>query len=387
MRIVTALLLLPLVLYGCSGTGSSGGGTSASFISVTPDVIRKLEEDRQPPAEALMDQFLPLTESKTSTYRTGAGDRLYIAISTTDETGALKRIYPPTVTNMRAFLKTVPEHGGISLPYLDRVDVLNKTATEIESDLKQAYADARIYTELLVEVEIAEFRSQAVNITGGVKEPGTYYLDDKGSQTLVSAIMMAGGFKPNADASQVAVHHADGSRDFVNLNTVIREGNVAHNIPLAGGDIIYVPDNSREYVYVLGEVRYPRIERLDNGDVTALKAIAQASGVNHGFASMSNIYVVRGYPTRKAIAHLRKSNTGSYPVTEAQERNIRVYSLDMSQPEMLAMAEQFPLQSRDIIYVATSPLGEWSRFISMLLPSSLNNIIVSGVSVDDELDQ
>ena len=48
-----------------------------------------------------------------------------------------------------------------------------------------------------------------------------------------------------------------------------------------------------------------------------------------------------------------------------------VYQLDASNALALVLADQFPLQSRDIVYVTAAPIARWNRLVQQLLPTIL----------------
>jgi polysaccharide export outer membrane protein len=41
----------------------------------------------------------------------------------------------------------------------------------------------------------------------------------------------------------------------------------------------------------------------------------------------------------------------------------------------LAMAESFELQPKDIVYVAATPLANWNRTLSLLIPGALTSAV------------
>jgi polysaccharide export outer membrane protein len=47
-----------------------------------------------------------------------------------------------------------------------------------------------------------------------------------------------------------------------------------------------------------------------------------------------------------------------------------VYHLDAASPVALALAEDFELQPKDVVFVDATSLVRWSRVISLLLPTS-----------------
>jgi polysaccharide export outer membrane protein len=66
-------------------------------------------------------------------------------------------------------------------------------------------------------------------------------------------------------------------------------------------------------------------------------------------ANTSQIYVIRN------------TSQAGYPA---------VFHLNASSPTALALAETFPLQPRDVIYIDPVPLVNWNRIVSLIVPSA-----------------
>jgi polysaccharide export outer membrane protein len=52
-----------------------------------------------------------------------------------------------------------------------------------------------------------------------------------------------------------------------------------------------------------------------------------------------------------------------------------VFQLDARVMGSMAMAESFELQPKDIVYVAASPLANWNRNLSLLIPGALTSAV------------
>lgn len=52
-----------------------------------------------------------------------------------------------------------------------------------------------------------------------------------------------------------------------------------------------------------------------------------------------------------------------------------VYQLDAEQTGALALAEGFELEPKDVVYVAATPLTNWHRTISQILPGALSQAV------------
>ncbi len=110
------------------------------------------------------------------------------------------------------------------------------------------------------------------------------------------------------------------------------------------------------HVYVLGEVGAQGMQALTDKPLSIMEALSAAGGINPSSADPSHIYVVRG----------------SYLQPD-------VFWLNAQTPQTLMIAEHFPLQENDIIYVPSSMLSPWNAFINQVLPQFSTYYTIKGL--------
>ena len=89
--------------------------------------------------------------------------------------------------------------------------------------------------------EISELESK-VYLFGELRKPGLYAF--KGQMDLLAAISKAGGYTDDAALGSVMVFRGDPARPeaiTVNLERLLKEGDLSQNMPLQKGDIVFVP--------------------------------------------------------------------------------------------------------------------------------------------------
>jgi len=52
-----------------------------------------------------------------------------------------------------------------------------------------------------------------------------------------------------------------------------------------------------------------------------------------------------------------------------------VYQLDARAPGAMAVAEEFELDPKDVVYVAPTSLANWHRAVSLIFPSELSSAV------------
>jgi polysaccharide export outer membrane protein len=108
-------------------------------------------------------------------------------------------------------------------------------------------------------------------------------------------------------------------------------------------------------VFVSGEVNAPRALTMRNGRLTLNEALGETGGISPVSGDASQVYVIR-----------------------RNQDEPTVYRLDANAPGAMALAEGFELQPKDVIYVAATPLMNWHRTISALLPGALSSAVSAG---------
>lgn len=251
----------------------------------------------------------------------------------------------------------VGSDGAIFFPTLGRVKIGGLTIEEARlkfvSLLKKNVRDPQ------VDIRVVAYRSQRIQMTGEVKNPGTMAVTDV-PLTLVDAIARAGGESPNADLSRVHLTR-DGQTVTIDAQSILEHGRMRENVLLHAGDVVNVPDRSDARVFALGEINKPQIVQIPRAGLTLADVLGTVQSIDVKGADPRQIYVIRG-----AAENLQK------PV---------VYRLDMTQIDALLLQTQFALQPLDVVYVGTSSAVRFNRILDQITPA-LSSLFYTKVLVD-----
>ena len=238
--------------------------------------------------------------------------------------------------------------GQIYFPYAGLVTVGGLSVEQIRALLTERLGVFVRSPQL--DVRVVAFRSQRVQVTGEVMQPGVVALDNT-SKGVLEALTERGGLSERASRRRVYLSRGD-ARYEIDLDRLYG-GDFGSTSPyLEPGDVIRVPDTSEDQVVVLGAVEAPKSVLMSGESLSAISAIAAAGGVSRNTARGSDIYIFR------ASGLLRP---------EAGE--IQVYQIDMSQPQGVLFATSFVLHPRDVVYVATTELSRFNSVMQQLLPT------------------
>jgi polysaccharide export outer membrane protein len=291
-------------------------------------------------------------------YRVGPGDVLTITVWE-----------HPELTIPAGSFRTAAEGGNevkadgtVFYPYAGELQVNGLTTAEIKAQLEQKLAS--VIKRPQVDVRVADFRSQRVYVSGAVRQPGVVPVT-KIPLTLIDAIEQLGGLANNASWGDIQLTR-NGETQSISLRSLYETGAWSENLLLQHGDLIHVPRNDADKVFVLGEVNRPQGILMSRTGTSLAEALASANGINESRADGRGIYVLR--------------NTGvSLDEDGMPVYNATIYHLNAASAVGFMLADKFTLSPRDIVYVSPAPITRWNRFLSQLLPS------VSAVGVIDDL--
>jgi polysaccharide export outer membrane protein len=250
---------------------------------------RRQQKQYQPtPQTSTTDTGMPnIIVSPGEDYRIGPSDVIEILVEDAPELS-------------RAF--RVSSDGQITLPFVGRVDVLQKTPDELSKFLADRLRGDYLQ-DPQVSVAVLQINSHTFFIQGAVRRPGLYQIE--GQPSLLKLITIAGGLsenygstafvireiKPAAplepsnvksetanNVNQTAGSNLDPGAKYellkVNINGLLR-GNFDQNIGIGPGDIIHIPIT--DIFFVAGEVNAPGSFPLKEG-TTLRQAISLAQG-------------------------------------------------------------------------------------------------------------
>jgi polysaccharide export outer membrane protein len=225
----------------------------------------------------------------------------------------------------------VSSRGFVSLPILDQVEVTGLTASEAEEKIEQLLKE-KYLNDPHVSVFVKEKISDQVTLVGSFTMPGNY--DYISGRRLLDIIAVAQGV--TKDSASIAYlsrkdPHTGAVKNYIiDLDALIRRGDMNYNIAIAGGDVIFVPEAGK--CFIDGAVRNPGTYPL-KGDMNITEAIVLAGGLT-AYADNDKIKLIR-------YAGNGKRNIISLSFSELQE----------------GVGDSIKLKDQDVIYAESSSSG------------------------------
>ena len=138
---------------------------------------------------------------------------------------------------------TIQPDGYISLEIGGDLKVSGKNLTQVRTLILSKAKERMASPEL--NVILKEFQKPYVVVAGEVAQPGKIEVRER--MTAIQAVLMAGGFKDSAKASQIIVFrklNADTAEvKTLNFKTLKKTADLENDLTLQPGDMILVPRN------------------------------------------------------------------------------------------------------------------------------------------------
>lgn len=261
-------------------------------------------------------------------------------------------LYHPSRRDLMDCIQSVCDRSGgfrvteglIHLPDFPPMEVAGLTLAEAKEKLTNQLAHSINGVELFI--TFRERPSHKVEIIGPVRRDS---IEVDGRVRLYE--VLAKLFLP-ADANLYASYVLrDGQPLKVDMNRLIKDGDLSQNIVMRPGDKIFIGNAFEKTALVMGEVRHPRPIPLTSGTISLREAIALSGGI---------------------------------PFT-GDDRNIQIIRGEICQPQIYVLSMKCVLQENnnrlllipgDVVYVSEKPITKWNIFLTQLQPTV--NMVLSG---------
>lgn len=316
-------LLASLLVSGCGGLPLMPPDQIQALPKTMPGfkAVQRLEAA---PMASKAD-LAALEEAPDTDYRIGAGDVLRVDVYGRPEVSGRHVVGPD---------------GRITLPLIGEVLVAEATRDEAAQSVNGRLRN--YFSRPVTTLGVEEYTSNQITVLGRVERAGVQRFPRL--PTLAEVLANAGAMPildKTATLTRTAILRGRDRLIWVDLRALLN-GDLAYNIRMKKGDIVFIPDSSETSVYVLGAVAKPGSYRL-TPRMTLLDALAQAGGANE---------------------NARPERIGVY---RAGAQRVEIF--DFAALIDPSRAVNYALEDGDVVYVPTSALADIGYALRQVAPA------------------
>jgi polysaccharide export outer membrane protein len=309
---------------------------------------------------------------------------------------------------------TVQDDGSISIPDIGRIRVVGLTLTQVEQSIFQALLERQ--KDPSFSIEIADFNSQRVDVSGLVKQPASLPITLK-PMYLREALSAVGG--PDAkilNTEDVYVSlYRDGQSYQMLLSDVYSNPTLGRQI-LKDGDSITVDTlysearaeaALKEKVSLtqlantqaqLASTKARMVATANQADVAAVRAQLEIGSLKQDYVCLIGEVKKQSrfalpFGTHASLADVMfHKDGGGFDLKTASVRHVYVlrlsdlsgrinaYHLNARNIAGIVVASDFVTRPDDFVFIAEQPITAWHRVIQQSVPSLFNTVnnIVGG---------
>jgi polysaccharide export outer membrane protein len=383
MKFVIILASLGAVaLAGCSTIPTSGPTVSQIFEQAATNGQRHfvLVDVDNHVVTTLLAQPGASFQARFQTYgkppppKIGIGDSVSVSIweaapglfGTAPTTGATSGVSGGS-TSVTIPEQVVGTDGAVSVPFAGRIPVAGRTPLDVQDEIQQRLSGKAIEPQAIVTVpkSVTNVATVSGEVVGGARVPLSV-----GGDRLLSLIAAAGGAK--APVYQVFVRL---SRNGVTVTIPMAKlvSDPAENIYAWPGDVLTLMEVPQTFA-VFGATTQNAEVPFGAERITLAEALAKAGGLQDMRADPQGVFLFRFEPPSVVnglnVAPLAVGPNGTSPV---------VYRLNLKDAQSYFYAQRFPIEDKDVIYVANAPLTELQKVFTLI--NTVTGPVISGVVV------
>ncbi|AOH84393.1 capsular biosynthesis protein [Sphingomonas panacis] len=250
----------------------------------------------------------------------------------------------------------VDDGGRISIPFAGSLNVLGRTAAQVEQDIIGRLRGKAHQPQAIV--RIVRNASANVTVVGEVAGSTRMPLTSKGER-LLDALASAGGVRQPVGKMTIQVTRGD-VVTAMPMDQIIRDP--AQNIRLQPNDVVTALFQPYSFT-ALGALANSSEINFEGTGLTLAQALGRIGGLRDDRANVRGIFIFR---LEDPAAVLDPSEPA--PRTTPDGKVPVIYRLDLSNPASFFVAQGFPIRNHDVIYVSNAPLSDVQKFINLISP-------------------
>lgn len=329
--------------------------SGVQIVDVNNDVARKLLAMQK---QSLFSEAF--SGSSQPNFVVGIGDVLEVSVweappAALFGSGAIDPRMGPATTRVTAFPEQmVNSDGKINVPFAGQINAGGRSPQQIEAEIVQRLKGKANQPQVLVRV----IRNNTANVTvvGEFATSTRMPLTARGER-LLDALAAAGGVRQ--PVNKMTLQLTRGSQvQALPLDTIIRDPR--QNIVLQPGDVVTSLFQPLSFT-VLGATGKNEEVNFEAQGISLAQALARAGGLQDARADAQGVFIFR-FET-PSVLDLKRQMVAMTPEGKVPV----IYRVDLKDPATFFVAQSFPVQNKDVLYVSNSPAAELQKFLNIVV--------------------
>ena len=267
---------------------------------------------------------------------------------------------------------TIPEQivgrdGMITVPFAGQIAAAGRTPFEVQRTIEQRLGAKAIEPQAIVTV--TKSLSSSVTVAGDIVAGARIPLSVRGDR-LLDVIAAAGGAKSPVYETFVRLSRG-GVTATIPMERLV--SNPDENIYAQPGDVLTLVRLPQSFT-VFGATGTNALVPFPAERMTVAEALAKGGGLLDMRADPAGVFLFR-YESPSTLKALGRPalTTGPDALTPV------IYRFDLRNAKSFFLAQRFPIEDKDIIYVANADMNELQKFFTLI--NTLTGPVLSGVVV------
>jgi polysaccharide export outer membrane protein len=263
----------------------------------------------------------------------------------------------------------VDPDGYISVPYAGKIKANGRSAIEVSQDIESKLQNIAIEPQIVINIVD---RNSEISVLGSVSRANRYDINFAGERIL-DVISKAGGptgpgFETRVTLQRNNVKYRMSFPDIVD--------NPEYNIFLHSNDTVFL-ETDPDIFNIFGAVTLPGRYRFNSKDIFLSEAIAISGGLSDNQADPEEVFIYR----HENCSFIDKLQIDSENIIKNKIvcSNIKndfpiIYSINLRDADGYFLAQNFKMQSEDVIYVGNSRSTELVKLLNIINSNAVTTI-------------
>lgn len=261
----------------------------------------------------------------------------------------------------------VGSDGAISVPYAGRVPAAGRSPEDVQKTIEARLAAKALQPQALVIIKKSD--ANAVTVTGEVVAGAKIPLSPGGNR-LLEVIAAAGGVKAPPHETFVRLSRG-GITATIPFGQLV--SNPAEDVYAQPGDVLTIVRAPQTFSVFGATGRNAEIP-FDTARLTLGEALGKSQGLRDDLAKPEGVFLFR-YEPNSVVRALDQPIGGGTTSTVSPI----VYRFNLRDGKSYLLAQEFPVENKDVIFVADARAVQSYKFATIL--SNITGPIITGLLV------